>query len=70
MFGSDPTRDLAALDSLEAVVAQGRLYPRALLQSYLARYRDFYRSGLVDGLTMALARGALTLDDQPAPSGE
>ena len=70
VFGSDPTRDLAALDSLEAVVAQGRLYPRALLQSYLVRYRDFYRSGLVDGLTMALARGALTLDDQPAPPGD
>ncbi len=59
VFGSDPTHDLAALDSLEAVVAQGRLYPRALLQSYLARYRDFYRSWLVDELTMTLARGAL-----------
>ena len=70
VFGSDPTRDLAALDSLEAVVAQGRLYPLALLQSYLARYRDFYRSGLVDGLTMTLARGALALADQPDPPSD
>ena len=28
-FREDPTRDLAALATLEAVVAQGRLYPKA-----------------------------------------
>jgi len=63
VFARDPTRDLAALDSLEAVVAQGRLYPRALLQSYLVRYRDFYRSRPVDWLTMTLARTAFVFAD-------
>ena len=56
VFRRDPSRDLAALDSLEAVVAQGRLYPRPLLQSYLERYGAFYHSGPVDWLTMTLSR--------------
>ncbi|MDH3210933.1 MAG: amidohydrolase family protein [Myxococcales bacterium] len=42
VFRDDPTRDLAALATLEAVVAGGRLYPKQALDAALARQRtDF-----------------------------
>jgi hypothetical protein len=42
IFREDPTRDLAALGSLMAVVVDGRLYTRAALDAQLERYRrDF-----------------------------
>jgi imidazolonepropionase-like amidohydrolase len=42
VFRDDPTRDLAALATLEAVVADGRLYPKEALDAALARQRaDF-----------------------------
>jgi len=42
IFREDPTRDLAALDSLMAVVVDGRVYTREMLEAQLDRYRrDF-----------------------------
>jgi cytosine/adenosine deaminase-related metal-dependent hydrolase len=40
IFREDPTRDLAALDSLMAVVADGRVYTREMLDAQLERYRS------------------------------
>lgn len=50
----DPTRDLAALSTLEAVVADGRLYPKGRLDEAVARYRDHFHGWLYDHLTMLL----------------
>lgn len=59
----DPTRDLAALRTLEAVVADGRLYPIAWLQAALEEQRRYFeRTGVdlaysaVGRITLAIAR--------------
>lgn len=39
IFRKDPTKDLAALDSLEAVVMQGRLYTKASIDAKLPSIR-------------------------------
>ncbi len=58
----DPTRDLAALATLEAVVAQGRLYTRPWLDEALTREREHFASGAYAswslGIDRRLARGA------------
>jgi cytosine/adenosine deaminase-related metal-dependent hydrolase len=56
IFRADPTRDLAALDTLAAVVAQGKLYTRADLDAARAAYQAHYRSPLVDRLSIESAR--------------
>lgn len=52
VFQNDPTRDLRALSSLQAVVANGRFYPKPLLDDAVTRYGDYFRSWLYDRLTM------------------
>lgn len=59
VFRRDPTADLAALDSLEAVSVGGRLYLRADLDAAIERYRDYYRRWLVDALSVWRARSVL-----------
>jgi hypothetical protein len=56
VFRRDPTADLANLATLEAVVAQGRLYRRADLDRALAAYQRHYRGGVVDAISVAAAR--------------
>ena len=48
-----------ALDSLLAVVANGRLYTRESLEAQRARYQDFYESPVFDTLSVAIARRVL-----------
>ena len=55
LFREDPTQDLAALSTLEAVVAQGRLYPKAMLDKAFERHRTHFSGWLYDRLTMAMA---------------
>lgn len=55
-FRDDPTRDLTALSTLEAVVAQGRLYPKAVLDAALARHLEHLKGWLYDRLAIAFAR--------------
>jgi hypothetical protein len=59
VFRDDPTRDLAALDSIAAVVRDGRLFTRAMLDAQLARYRRHHDSALFDALVTPLVRRAL-----------
>lgn len=59
VFREDPTRDLAALDTLEAVVAAGRLYRREDLDRQLAAYRAAFDSAAYDAITVPLVRRAL-----------
>lgn len=54
IFRADPTRDVAALSTLEAVVAQGRLYTRAALYDALEHHRRAFESPLYERLSMAL----------------
>ena len=62
LFREDPTRDLAALSTLEAVVAQGRLYPKAVLEAALARHREYFNGWLYDRLSMVFARWLVSRD--------
>lgn len=59
VFRDDPTRDLAALDTLVAVVRDGRLYTREDLEKRLARYRGHYESALYDALVTPIVRAVL-----------
>lgn len=54
VFREDPTRDLAALSTLEAVVAQGRLYPKAWLDRAIRRYRAYFDGRLYAGISTLL----------------
>ena len=73
IFREDPTRDLAALSSLLAVVRDGRLYPRAQLDAQLARYQEHYQGVVYRRLVTPVARlvvgqllANLAADDPPA----
>jgi len=55
----DPTRDLAALDRIEGVVRDGRLYTREMLDAQLARYRARYDGALYDTVVTPIVRRVL-----------
>jgi len=59
IFREDPTRDLAALDSLVGVVRDGRLYTRAALDAQLARYRAHHEGTAYQALVVPIVRAAL-----------
>jgi imidazolonepropionase-like amidohydrolase len=59
VFREDPTRDLAALRSLEAVIADGRLYPKKVLDEAVARNRRYFDTWLYDYRTMSTVRRSL-----------
>jgi adenine deaminase len=61
IFGRDPTVDLAALSTLEGVIAQGRLYSRPFLDAALARHRERFERPVYDALTTALIRAGLKM---------
>jgi cytosine/adenosine deaminase-related metal-dependent hydrolase len=56
IFREDPSHDLTALSTLEAVVAQGRLYPAHVLQRAIEQHRGYTEGWLYDRLSMAVAR--------------
>jgi hypothetical protein len=69
VFGRDPTRDLANLDSLRAVVRDGRVYRREDLDAQLERYRDHFQSAVYDAAGTAVVRAVLArLRRGPAPA--
>ncbi len=59
IFREDPTHDLAALQSLQAVVSQGRLYTREDLDACLAAYQRHFNGALFDRLSVTLTRRLL-----------
>jgi imidazolonepropionase-like amidohydrolase len=59
VFRDDPTVDLRALATLQAVVAQGRLYPRADLEAAIGAQRAWHASAVYDTIVTALARPLL-----------
>ncbi|HEX5717826.1 MAG TPA: amidohydrolase family protein, partial [Thermoanaerobaculia bacterium] len=56
VFREDPTRDLAALDTLVAVVSQGRVFPRDRLQRDLAAWGEHMKEATFDQLSVNVAR--------------
>jgi hypothetical protein len=56
IFRDDPTRDLDAFNSLQAVVSQGRLYPKPALVRYVMDYVRYVHGGAYDHLSTLLAR--------------
>ena len=56
IFREDPSHNLAALSTLEAVLAQGRLYPKKVLDRAIQRHRDYFEAWLYDQISMAIAR--------------
>jgi hypothetical protein len=59
IFRADPTQDLANLSTLEAIVADGRLYTKADLEQRLDRLRDHWSNPVVDGIVTELVRTAM-----------
>jgi len=56
IFRQDPTQDLMALTSLEAVVSQGRLYPAGHLTGFVLEYARYVQGAVYDRLSMVAAR--------------
>lgn len=56
VFHADPMRDLAAVDTLVAVIAAGRLYERADLETALVHEQAFYEHPWVDAASVWLAQ--------------
>ena len=56
VFRADPTRDLGNLDTLEAVIAQGRLYSRVTLDAAVTRAREMFDGPVADALSTGLVR--------------
>jgi imidazolonepropionase-like amidohydrolase len=56
---SDPTQSLDALGEIAGVIREGRLYPRAMLDAQLARYRLRYDGALYDALVTPIVRRVL-----------
>jgi imidazolonepropionase-like amidohydrolase len=67
VFRQDPTRDLKALSTLEAVVARGRLYERSALDAQLERYQSYARGFLFDRASIAITRRVLARLRQEPP---
>ena len=60
VFREDPTVNLEALSTLQAVVADGRLYTKEALDEASARHRDYMNSPLYDEVTVDMVRKAFT----------
>jgi hypothetical protein len=56
LFRDDPTRDLRALETLEAVVADGRLYPREELDEAIREQLAYFDGPVYSTLYRAAAR--------------
>lgn len=59
IYREDPTRSLDALDSIAAVVRDGRLYTREALDAQLKRYRGHFDGPLYDAIVTPLVRRVL-----------
>ena len=56
VFAEDPTRNLEALASIRLVVADGRPYPKQMLDDAVGRYRAYYDGWLCDHFMMLMFR--------------
>ena len=61
LFGDDPTRDLHALETFEAVVADGRLYSREVLDEAIRRQLEYFDGPVYSTLYRAVARALIAV---------
>jgi len=59
VFAEDPTRDLAALDTLLAVVQGGRVYSREALDAQAERYREHFDGFFQQSIAVPLLHAAI-----------
>jgi Amidohydrolase family len=59
IFARDPTTDLDAMSSLQAVVSRGRLYTKEDLDAKVAAYQSHYAGLAFDSLSTVLAAAAV-----------
>lgn len=67
IFRDDPTRDVAALTTLQAVVTRGHLYPARVLIGDMLEYARYAQRPLYDRLSVLAARIGL-LDESGDPA--
>jgi imidazolonepropionase-like amidohydrolase len=56
LYRNDPTASLAALDSIDTVIADGRIYPKPVLDAWVERYRAHFHSALYDRVMGGIVR--------------
>ncbi len=54
IFSEDPTRDLSCLKSLKAVIANGRLYTKEMLEEALVKHRTYFENFFYDSIMIKL----------------
>ncbi len=59
IYREDPTQSLHALDSIAAVVSQGRLYTREEIDKSMAAYQSHFSGGLFDSASVRITRTLL-----------
>jgi imidazolonepropionase-like amidohydrolase len=65
LYRADPTRSLDALDAVDTVIADGRVYPKALLDAWLERYREHFHGWLYRHVMDALVETLAARYDPP-----
>ena len=56
LFGQDPSQDLAALGTLQAVITQGRLYSRQQIDTAQMAYLEYFEGSLYDFLSVQISK--------------
>lgn len=59
IYKEDPTQGLHSLDSIAAVISQGRLYTREEIDEAMAAYQAHFNGGLFDVASVRIARSLL-----------
>jgi hypothetical protein len=65
LYRRDPTASLDALETLQTVVADGRVYPMGDLQAWVERYRRHFHSRAYDGVMEVVFRVLRSQYDPP-----
>ena len=65
LYRADPTQSLDALDAIDAVIADGRIYPKAQLDTWVELYRSHFHGWLYRNVTDALVEKLAARYDPP-----
>jgi hypothetical protein len=67
LLRDDPTRALDALETIDTVIADGRIYPKAQLDAWVERYRAHFHAWLYESVMHALVGTLAARYDPPGP---
>jgi len=65
LYPEDPTTSLGALRRIDTVIADGRVYPKALLDDWVERYRAHFHGALYDGVMNGIVKWLARRYDPP-----